>query len=405
MSEFAAVAIEGARAVGKTESAIRRARSVHRLDGPEATIAAAEPTAVLSGDPPVLIDEWQYVPPVWDAVRRAVDAGATPGSYVLTGSASEHGAHTGAGRILSLRMRPMTLAERGIATPTVGLGTLLAGGRPAVAGSSTIGLEGYAAAIIASGFPGARALSPRARQDFLDSYLTRIVEHDFAELGHAVRRAATLRRWMIAYAAATSTTASFETIRDAASGGEGNKPAKTTTLPYREILERLFVVDPVPAWAPTRSRMARLAMPPKHQLADPALAASLLGVDAAALLSAEPAGPPIPRDGVLLGALFESLVTLDVRVFAEAARARVGHLRTRSGDHEIDLIVERRDGRVLAIEVKLTSVPSEQDLRHLHWLRNQIGEDLLDAVVVVSGPTAYRRPDGIAVVPAALLGP
>jgi len=145
-------------------------------------------------------------------------------------------------------------------------------------------------------------------------------------------------------------------------------------------------------------------MPPKHQLADPALAASLLGVGAGALLSAEPVGPPSLRDGPLLGALFESLVTLSVRVYAQAARARVSHLRTRNGDHEVDLIVERRDGRILAIETKLAAVPDDRDLRHLHWLAQQIGSDLLDAVVITTGPYAYRRPDGIAVVPVALLG-
>ena len=126
---------------------------------------------------------------------------------------------------------------------------------------------------------------------------------------------------------------------------------------------------------------------------------------ASALLSADPVGPPSLREGPLLGALFESLVTLSVRVYAQAARARVGHLRTRNGDHEVDLIVERRDGRILAIETKLAAVPNDRDVRHLHWLAQQIGSDLLDAVVITTGPYAYRRPDGIAVVPAGLLGP
>jgi predicted AAA+ superfamily ATPase len=111
------------------------------------------------------------------------------------------------------------------------------------------------------------------------------------------------------------------------------------------------------------------------------------------------------RDGPLLGALFESLLTLSVRVYAQATRARVSHLRTRNGDHEVDLVVERRDGRILAIEAKLAAIPDDHDVRHLHWLAQQIGSDLLDAVVITTGPYAYRRPDGIAVVPAALLGP
>jgi predicted AAA+ superfamily ATPase len=210
---------------------------------------------------------------------------------------------------------------------------------------------------------------------------------------------------MTAYAAASSTSASFETIRNAATGGHGEKPAKSTVIPYRDILERLWILDPVPAWLPSRNQIARLSAPPKHQLVDPALAARLLGVDAAHLLDAEPAGPPIPRDGTLLGALFESLVTLSVRVYAQQAEASVRHLRTTGGEREVDLIVERAGGRVVAIEVKLARAVGDRDVRNLRWLGERLGDNLLDAVVVTTGEEAYRRSDGIAVVPAALLGP
>lgn len=402
--EFAAIAIEGPKGVGKTETARRRAKTEYLLDGAVGQLARTNPEVVLAGNPPILIDEWQRVPATWDVVRRAVDDGAAPGSYLLAGSASEHGAHSGAGRIISSRMRPMTLGERGLGEPTVSLRALVDGNRPAIGGQSDVTLERYAHEIVLSGFPAARALSVGGVVDFLESYTARIVEHDFEELGRVVRRPETLRRWMAAYAAATATTASLETIRDAATGGEGHKPARTTTQPYRDTLERLFVVDPVPAWAPLRSRITRLTGPPKHHLADPALAASLLGADAGALLSASPVGPPLVRDGTLLGALFESLVTLSVRVFAQLARARVGHLRTKNGDHEVDLIVERRDGRVVAIEVKLAAVPDDRDVRHLLWLSDQIGADLVDSIVVTAGQYAYRRPDGIGVVPLAMLG-
>jgi len=390
--------------VGKTETARRRANTEYLLDGPVGQLARTNPEVVLAGNPPILIDEWQRVPATWDAVRRAVDDGAAPGSYLLAGSASEHGAHSGAGRIISLRMRPMTLLERGVGEPTISLRALVAGDRPVLSGQSEVSLEQYAHEIVASGFPAARTLSMRGVADFLDSYTGRIVEREFEELGRLVRRPETLRRWMVAYAAATATTATFETIRDAATGGEGEKPARTTAQPYRDTLERLFVVDPVPAWVPARNPISRLTGPPKHHLADPALAASLLGANVGALLSAEPVGPAVVRDGTLLGALFESLVTLSLRVFAQLARARVSHMRTKNGDHEIDLIVERRDGRVLAIEVKLAAVPDDRDVRHLHWLADNIGSDLIDSIVVTAGRYAYRRPDGIGVVPLALLG-
>ena len=161
----------------------------------------------------------------------------------------------------------------------------------------------------------------------------------------------------------------------------------------------------MPAGAPTRSHIRRLTLPPKHHLADPALAARLLGVDAKTLLSGDEIGPPMPRDGTLLGALFESLVTLSVRVYAQAAESRVLHLRTGGGEHEIDLIVERPGGRVVAIEVKLARDADDPDTADMKWLRDTIGEDLLDAVVITTGREAYRRRDGIGVVPAALLGP
>jgi uncharacterized protein len=122
------------------------------------------------------------------------------------------------------------------------------------------------------------------------------------------------------------------------------------------------------------------------------------------MLDPRPVGPPVPRDGTLLGALFESLVTLCVRVYAQGAEARVAHLRTWSGDREIDLIVECA-GRVLALEVKLGQVVGDRDVRHLIWLRAQLGDDLADAAVITTGRSAYRRPDGIAVIPASLLGP
>lgn len=403
-----ALALEGAKGVGKTATASRRAGTVRRLDDrPQRSIALADPARLLDGTPPVLLDEWQLVPELWDLVRRAVDAGAPPGRFLLTGSASPAGleTHSGAARMVTVRMRPLALAERGVASPAVSLGSLLTGGRPAVEGAGTTGLEDYVKEILASGFPGLRTRSGRPLRAQLDAYLARVVDRDFPELGHVVRNPAALRRWMTAYAAASSTTASYEKIRDAATSGQGEKPAKTTTIPYRDVLERLWILDPVPAWLPTRNRFARLSQPPKHQLADPALAARLLGVDAGALLEGIGAGPPLPRDGTLLGALFESLVTLSVRVYAQAAEATVKHLRTARGEHEVDLIVERPDGRVVAVEVKLAHDIGDADVQHLLWLSRKIGADLLDSVVITTGREAYRRRDGIAVVPAALLGP
>jgi uncharacterized protein len=402
-----AIALQGPKAVGKTATALRRAATVYRLDEEaERSIAEADPSRLLDGERPILIDEWQRLPESFDRVRRAVDDGAGAGSFLLTGSVSptDPPTHSGAGRIVQVRLRPMSLAERDIEAPTVSLGQLLQGGRVSISGRTDVNLERYVHEILVSGFPGFRGLSDRLARAQLDGYIDRVIDRDFDELGRQVRRPGTLRRWMQAYAAATATTASYEKIRDAATSGHGEKPARATTQPYRDVLERLWIVDPIPAWLPTRSRLARLSAPPKHHLADPALAARLLGVNAETLLRAKPAGPPIAREGTLLGALFESLVALSVRVYAQAAEARTAHLRTWSGDREIDLIVEHGQ-KVVAIEIKLGQVPDERDVRHLLWLRNELGDALADAVVITTGQAAYRRADGIAVVPAALLGP
>jgi len=171
------------------------------------------------------------------------------------------------------------------------------------------------------------------------------------------------------------------------------------------VLERLWIPDPVAAWLPTQNDLNRLAQAPRHHLADPALAVAVLGFDVDALLGGAATGPRIPRSGLLLGRLFESLVTQSLQVYAQAAEAQLRPLRVHGGSQEVDLIVERSDRRVVAIEVKLSRTVEEGDVRHLQWLRGRIGADLLDAVVITTGPEAYRRKDGIAIVPAALLGP
>ena len=407
-----ALALEGPKGVGKTATAQRRAATIVRLDEPaQRQIAEADPGRVLAGDGPVLLDEWQRVPALWDAVRRAVDDGVPRGPFLLTGSAAPADSrqdpqrHSGAGRIDVLRMRPMTLSERLGLDTTVSLRALLNGDQAEVGGSSEIGLSEYTEEIISSGFPGIRALSGRARRVRLDGYISRIIDRDFAdELGQQVRRPDTLRRWMRAYAAATSTVTSLEKIRDAATHNEAT-PAKTTVLAYRDALARLFILDPVDGWAPTNSHLKRLTQSAKHHIADPALAAALLGITEDKLLKGEGGLVAIPRDGTFLGALFESLVTLSVQVFAQAAEAQVRHLRTRSGDREVDLIVQGRAGEIVGIEVKLSATVDDDDVAHLRWLRDELKGDLRAALVITTGPHAYRRPDGICVVPLALLGP
>ena len=185
---------------------------------------------------------------------------------------------------------------------------------------------------------------------------------------------------------------------------EGDKPARQTADIYRQHLQRIFLLDPIEAWTPAFAPLKRLTHSPKHHLVDPALAARLVGVGKTGLLRGQ--GNRVhAATGTWLGALFESLAAQSVRVYAEAADAHVGHLRTKNTDHEIDLIVETADRSTVGIEVKLTDTIRPADVEHLNWLSGQLGDRLVDRMIIYTGRHAYRRPDGIAVVPLALLGP
>lgn len=395
-----AIAIDGPKGVGKTGTASRHADAIFYLDRVEQQdIMRADPSLATAPAGSLLFDEWQYVPEVWNSVRRQVDQGAPPGRFLLTGSASPLAGvdtHSGAGRILSLRMRPLTYYERYRPQAPVSLAELLMGDSDPIAGQTTqVTLEDYFKAIVSSGFPGIFQAPQQLRRRLLDAYIQRVIDRDLPDSGYAVRHPETLRRWLTAYAAASSTTTSYSRILDATTAGDGSQPAKTTTAMYRDFLTKLWLLDPVPGWVPVNNEFTKLAVSPKHQLADPALAARLLGLGAQGLATAQGAH--------MAGPLFESLVTLSVRTAAQAAEATVSHLRTPKGDREVDLIVQGPEGQVMGIEVKLTASVTDADVRHLLWLREKAGSAVTNLVVVTTGSQAYRRQDGVAVVPLALL--
>jgi predicted AAA+ superfamily ATPase len=412
LTQLPAVLLDGAKGVGKTATALERARSVWRLDDPaQAAIVRADPAAALAAPAPLLLDEWHRVPEVWDAVKRAVDADATPGRILLTGSApfAHEQTHSGAGRIALVRMRPLTLTERGHPA-SVSLAALLAGSHDTpVSGTSTLELSGYVDELLRSGLPGLRHLEGRALRTQLNGYVERIVERELREAGVATRRPQAVLGWLRAYAAAVATTVSFERIRAASAPGHAESPSpRSTVQPQIEALTALRVIDEVPALTPGMNHLRRLTLGPKHHLVDPALAAVLLRTTASALLGGSASAAPVtPRrgDATLLGALFESFATLCVRVAAQAAESDVAHLRTRDSTREVDLVVTGADGRLVAIEVKLGARVDDHDVRHLSWLAAELGERVADRIVLTTGAHAYRRSDGVAVVPLALLGP
>jgi predicted AAA+ superfamily ATPase len=413
LGSLPAIAIDGLKGVGKTESASTIAKTVYMLDRSPDRLLVENRMGRLDEDAvPVLIDEWQRLPEVWDFVRRSVDADRTAGRFLLTGSvtAKNLDIHSGAGRIVRLRMYPLSLEERGLDRPSVRLGDLLAQTEPftaAIEGETSVGFDRYMEEIALSGLPGQRAADELGRRLLLESYLDNLLSHDFEQEGIRVRQPHALRRWLTSYAAAIASTAAYNRILDAATAGESEKPAARTTIAYREALERLWLIDELPTWLDGEGYYSRLKKTPKHYLADTAFAVQLLGISVDALLGKDRRALPDTgfdkRYGNIIGRLFESLVCQSLRAYASVLGAAVSYFHTENGDREIDFMVTQ-GLKTVAVEVKSAPTVDDADVRHLVWLKKTMGRKLTDAVVLTTGPIAYRRSDGIAVVPAALLG-
>jgi predicted AAA+ superfamily ATPase len=405
LTQLPAISLDGPKAVGKTATARQRAATVLYLDDvATAELLRAAPERLGSYSSPLLLDEWQRIPTIWDQVRRLVDDDSRGGRFILTGSAVPMDApvHSGAGRIVQLRMRPLSVAERGIESPTVRVSDLL-NGSATIEGRTTITLAEYIREIVSSGFPAIRPLSGRARRSQLDGYIDRVIQRDFPEMGLKLRRPQLLRRWLGAYAAATSSTTSYNLIgRSAVANGE--TPSRETTNSYREVLSHLWLLDQVPAWTTSHNNFTKLAASPKHFLADPALSARLLNLDEERLLKAESQTDLEPHDGTMLGILFEALVALSLQTYAAANDATLSHYRNTAGTREVDFIVHRGDDDIVAFEVKLAKAPTTAAVKHLLWMKEQLGPKLKDMVLITTGTEAYRRSDGVAVVPLSLLG-
>lgn len=400
LTALGAVVLEGPKACGKTETARQLAASEVLLDlDPQAIEAAAiDPRLVLDGATPRLIDEWQRQPRVWDAVRREVDSRGAAGQFILTGSATpsdDVSRHSGAGRFAVVTMRPMTLYEQEISSGQISLADLLDGNEPP-SGTTTFALAGYAERIVVGGWPALLSSSLRESQQFIRGYLAMIIERDVDLVSGARRDPHRVRRFLQAYAQLTAHPAPLSTIVSRAADAGSQAPSRWAAAPYLDALRRLMVIDEVEAWNPELRSRTRLMSAPKRHLVDPSLAAALLRATPERLLA----------DLKTLGFLFESLTTRDLRVYAEANGASVFHYRERGGELEIDLVVERDDGAWIAVEVKLGGGQIDRAAASLTRLAGtRVKRPPAALVVIAATEYAYRRPDGVLVVPLALLGP
>lgn len=401
LASAGAVLIEGARACGKTAMARQVAASEVLMDVDENARRAmdVDPSLVLAGDTPRLIDEWQLEPVVWNHVRRAVDERNRPRQFVLTGSAAladEITRHTGAGRISRQRLRPMSLFETGHSTGEVSLADLLKGRFEGCA-APRLKLADVTVQLCRGGWPGdldrADAACLRARIDYLEE----IRRVDISRVDDVRRDPENVGRVLRSLARNVATLASARTIAADAGGGDGPLDADTVRG-YLNALSRLMVYEEQPAWSPQLRSRSLLRRSAKRHFVDPSLAVAALGATPDRLLG----------DLETLGSLFESMAYRDLAVYSRSCDATVSHYRDNT-NLEVDAVVENRQGDWCAFEVKLGVGQTDAAAKSLLRLSERadlraIGAPRVLGVIVSSG-YGYRREDGVAVIPVTALGP
>lgn len=401
LQTFGAVCIEGPKWCGKTWTSAHHSKSAIYIGDPAGNfqnrqLAELSPELVLEGDTPRLIDEWQEVPPLWDAVRYKVDQTSVRGQFILTGSATPNHKgilHSGAGRIGRLRMRPMTLYENGVSSGQVSLETLCQGKlSPVMTGE--VSLETLVDAIVRGGWPGSLGLSLAQAALLPLEYLHAIINDDVYRIDGIKRDTAKMRLLLRSLARNESTTATNRTlVRDIKAVDDADIDANTVAS-YLDIFRRLFLIDDQPPFAANIRSSVRLKQAEKRHLCDPSLACALLGATPASLIG----------DLETLGFLFEALCERDLRIYAESFGGQMYHYQDYKGQ-EVDAVIERPDGQWCAIEIKLGAGQIDAAAANLLKLRAQIADEpqgkppVVCAVVCGMANAAYKRPDGVFVVP------
>lgn len=443
-----AVLVEGPKWCGKTTTAEQAAASIRYLDEPgklesNQLLAKINPAELLAGSAPLLLDEWQLAPELWDAIRFTVDRRATPGQFILTGSAVpanlEKLHHTGTGRFARIRMRPMSLYESGESSGAVSLAKLFQNSaredveappnaetapsvrnstsgskvlsdllrskssansrEPRFLASSALTIEDLCQAIIRGGWPQATFLSPADATATARDYFQAVVTQDISRVDEVNRDEARTRRLMRSYARLQGSQAAIATIQADMRAHEAQTMSPDTINNYLEALRRIFVIEDLPAWSPKLRSKTAIRTSDTRYFTDPSIAATAL----------EATGKDLAGDPQTLGFLFETLAVRDLRAYTEALGGALYHYRDKSG-LECDTIAHLDDGRYSLIEIKLggedaieTAAATLKKLAGLIDTSKMRAPSFL-AVLTGVGEFAYQRADGVYVIPLGTLG-
>ena len=400
LETFGAVCIEGPKWCGKTWTASFHGNSEVMIGDPannfqNRSLAEISPVLILDGETPRLIDEWQEVPSLWDAVRHVVDQRGLKGQFILTGSATPARKgiiHSGAGRIGKLRMRPMSLFESGDSTGSVSLQELCNGIiKPAMTGEVELGR--LAQLIIRGGWPASIGLSDENAALLPEKYLAAVIDDDVFRIDGIKRDAGKMRLLLRSLARNESTTATNRTLKNDIREIDDTDIDIDTVASYLDIFERLFLTDNQLPFDSNIRSSARIKKARKRHLADPSLACALLNATPQKLIG----------DLTTFGFMFEALCERDLKIYAESFGANLYHYQDYA-NRELDAVIELADGRWCAIEIKLGANKIDDAAANLTNLRDAIAEDggvTPSVLCIICGMSnaAYQRPDGVFVVP------
>ncbi len=403
---FGAICIEGAKWCGKTWTSRHHSKSAIYLGDPSENFQNKElmklaPKIALDGEVPRLIDEWQELPSVWDMVRHEVDKRGRKGQFILTGSSTpvQKGIlHSGAGRISTIRMRPMSLFESKDSSGQVSLQSIFDGTFEATASPKT-DLQTLIELTIRGGWPGSLGLSYEEYSIIPKEYISSIVNHDIYRLEGINRDSKKMHRLLKSLARNESTTASISTLREDSKEYQDDTLDNDTISTYLTLFERLFLIDNQKAFSSNIRSATRIKQSDKRHFVDPTLAIALLEASYDDLLN----------DLNTFGFMFEALCERDLRIYAESLGGGLYHYQDYK-NREIDAVVQLEDGRWGAFEIKLGADAIDNAAKSLIKIREELkaeGARIPDVLVVICGLSsfAYRREDGVYVVPITVLGP